>query len=91
MFLTTCILFSPAQSEFEQECLEAHNKYRAIHDVPPMTMNAEMNSQAAEWAEQIASLGEMKHAGKEKRNGHGENLYFSSGMDSSGGDVVTSW
>ena len=56
-----------------------------------MTMNAEMNSQAAEWAEQIASLGEMKHAKKEKRNGHGENLYFSSGMDSSGGDVVTSW
>ncbi|XP_028391914.1 uncharacterized protein LOC114516587 [Dendronephthya gigantea] len=79
------------QAEFEQEGLEAHNKYRAIHEVAPMKLNTEMNAQAAKWAEHMASLGTLKHAESNERNGDGENIYYSCGMAATGGSVTNEW
>jgi hypothetical protein len=85
------ISFSLAQGEFEQESLDAHNKYRAIHNVAVMSLNKDMNAQAAKWAQYLTSLGKMKHADIKERNGNGENIYYSCGLAVTGGDVTTAW
>lgn len=64
-------------AESEQKVLDAHNKYRKIHDAPAMSINSEMSSKAAEWAEHLASTGTFQHA--RTKNGDGENLYFGCG------------
>ena len=83
--------FMSGQSEFEQETLEAHNKYRAIHDVAPMKLNQEMNAMATKWAKHMSSLGRLEHAKSEERNGDGENIYYGCGMAVTGGGVTTEW
>uniref|UniRef100_A0A1A9VV03 SCP domain-containing protein n=1 Tax=Glossina austeni TaxID=7395 RepID=A0A1A9VV03_GLOAU len=38
------------ESEFEEQCLKAHNKYRALHGAPPLKLNKELTALAADWA-----------------------------------------
>ena len=73
--------------------MQAHNEYRAIHDAPAMTLNSQMNEEAAEWAEHWASKGslEIEHSPHNKRNGDGENIYLSCGIPVSGQSVTTEW
>lgn len=41
----------PAQRRFHRDCLEAHNNYRRIHGVAPLSLNKELSAFAQEWAE----------------------------------------
>ena len=82
---------SSAQSEFERESLEAHNKYRGIHNVAPMKLNQDMNAKAAKWAKYMASLGTLKHSKSSERDKDGENIYYGCGMAVTGGGVTTEW
>ncbi|EFX85315.1 hypothetical protein DAPPUDRAFT_442793 [Daphnia pulex] len=36
--------------KFRQECLEAHNRCRKIHGVPPLVIDPQVNSEAHKWA-----------------------------------------
>ncbi|EDO49462.1 predicted protein, partial [Nematostella vectensis] len=70
-----------------------HNKFRKVHNSPPMTLNAEMSKSAKEYAEKIAKSGKFTHSSKEERDGVGENL--SMGCSSKKGqtpeEAVTNW
>ena len=54
-------LFTAAQEEYEQ-VLDAHNKYRKIHNATAMRINVDMSAEAAEWAEHMASTGIVVHS-----------------------------
>ena len=62
---------------FQQFHLDAHNKYRKVHNAPSMTLNSQMSKEAEEYAKKLAKMGGIKHSPKEERNGHGENLAMS--------------
>ena len=85
------ISFFSTQGEFEQESLDAHNKYRKVHNVPPMKLNPDMSANAAKWAEHMASLGTLEHAESEERDGNGENIFYACGMAVTGGFVTRQW
>ena len=57
-----------------EDILQLHNKYRKIHNAPPLTMNKEMSYQASDYAEKIADLGALVHSGYTDRRSHGESL-----------------
>ena len=46
---------------FYQDCLEAHNTFRAKHGVPPVIWSAELASSAQKWADQLASSDQLRH------------------------------
>ncbi|XP_032222868.1 circumsporozoite protein isoform X2 [Nematostella vectensis] len=77
----------------DQIALSIHNKFRKVHNSPPMTLNAEMSKSAKEYAEKIAKSGKFTHSSKEERDGVGENL--SMGCSSKKGqtpeEAVTNW
>ena len=68
------IILSGAFSALEKEGLDAHNKFRAVHGSPPMTLNREMSDAAAVYAQKMADTGKMQHSKREERPGQGENL-----------------
>ncbi|KAJ7371421.1 Golgi-associated plant pathoproteinsis- protein 1 [Desmophyllum pertusum] len=41
-------------TEFEKDCLKAHNEYRAKHGVPPLKWSAQLAADAQKWADQLA-------------------------------------
>ena len=49
------------QKRFVTEALEAHNKYRKLHNVQPLELDAQLNREACEWAEHLAEVGELKY------------------------------
>ena len=86
------LTFNPGASSFEEEALKTHNKYRKVHGVPIMKLNAEMSRKAAEYAQTIANQGGLNHASATERNNDGENL--SMGCDSDGqtsAEATTNW
>nr|QNH72478.1 toxin candidate TRINITY_DN3491_c0_g1_i1 [Ceriantheomorphe brasiliensis] len=76
-----------ADSEFEQNALAAHNKYRSRHDAPPMKLNAEMSASARAYAQKLARMGSLQHS----RNGDGENLAMSCGRALTGKGATDMW
>ena len=59
---------------FNKIQLDAHNEYRALHGVPPLTFDAELAAGAQDWSNYLASLnGGLRHA---QNTGLGENLAF---------------
>lgn len=58
----------------EEEGLAAHNYFRAYHDSPPMTLNAEMSASAKKYAEILAQRQTLQHSSRGEREGIGENL-----------------
>ena len=51
--------------------LDAHNKYRALHGVPMMTINKKINAIAQAHAEYLGTSGLFQHSGVA---GYGENI-----------------
>ena len=95
-FLCTCTIFVYSmliaeQSENEQKVLDAHNKYRKIHNAPPMRINTEMSAEAKEWAEHLASTGTFQHSKIKDRNSDGENLLFACGMPDPVDKTIDGW
>ncbi|XP_075152343.1 uncharacterized protein LOC142226304 isoform X2 [Haematobia irritans] len=75
-------------SAFELECLDAHNKRRALHGCSPMTLNRDLCSLANDWASHLAKIRTMHHRPK---NEYGENLYQLTNRDPTGEDCVKAW
>ena len=44
---------------FEQDCLKAHNEYRAKHGVPPLKWNKQLRDDAQKWANTLAQRGDI--------------------------------
>ncbi|CAG9804966.1 unnamed protein product [Chironomus riparius] len=79
-------------SEFQVQCLKAHNEYRSKHKVTPLKLSKELCSYAQEWAEHLASKSVMQHRNQQK---YGENIYYFFSTDPNhvveGKDPVDSW
>lgn len=76
---------------FKSLALHSHNKYRAMHKAPPLTLNKNLCKFAEEWAKNLASRGVMQHRSNNK---YGENIYYKWGTGNiqvSGSDAVDSW
>ena len=61
-------------TQFQLECLKAHNDYRARHRAPPLKLNKNICNYAQQWANYLASCNRMEHRSK---NAYGENIYMS--------------
>ena len=73
---------------FTKQALDAHNKYRAMHQSPPLTYSSSLGKEAQAWANKIAKEGKMKHAD----SSDGENIYMAFGKDDYDGCVaVDKW
>lgn len=79
-------------ADFQNECLKAHNDYRHLHNVPPLTLNKDICKTSQKWADHIAKNKKLEHS---KNKNYGENIYYGSSSDPNykiGGDVpVKSW
>lgn len=40
-----------SQGDFEKGCLEAHNKFRAMHGTPTLSINPDLTEVASKWAQ----------------------------------------
>lgn len=75
-------------TQFRQEALQEHNRLRALHRVPPLTLDPTLNNYAQEWANNLAATGQFRHRSDRK---YGENLYMTTASDVGGRTPVTVW
>lgn len=61
-------------TDFELDCLRAHNEFRARHGVPPLKLNKRLCKHAEEWARILASRGVLLHR---NNSAYGENIFCS--------------
>ncbi|CAG7637972.1 unnamed protein product, partial [Allacma fusca] len=78
--ITTLIGLHHCFTDFEQVGLDIHNKHRAHHRVPLMTLANDLNKQAAGCAKYYMDHDTIDHSCK-KPYGVGQNLYYSRGRD----------
>ena len=79
-------------TQFDIEALEAHNKYRRKHHVPPLTLNKDLCKIAQSYAERLLATNSFNHSkNKYKGNEIGENLYMCSGKVATGEMATTDW
>jgi uncharacterized protein YkwD len=80
-------------SDFETECLQAHNEYRKMHGVPALKLSKRLCKHAEEWARILANRGVLIHRNNSQ---YGENIFclWSSNANNNhvnGREVVESW
>ncbi|CAG2170232.1 unnamed protein product [Oppiella nova] len=64
---------TPLFESFNTECLESHNKFRAMHlDTPPLKLNYKLVESADSWAKNLSGLNIWRHS---HLKGVGENLW----------------
>jgi uncharacterized protein YkwD len=81
-------VFSP----FELEALDAHNKYRTKHHVPPLNLNKELCKIAQSYAEKLLQNNSMDYSfGKFKGNDMGENIFKCQGTEATGEMATNDW
>lgn len=75
---------------FSQDCLDAHNNYRAKHGVPPLMWSRDLAEGAQAWADQLASTDSLQHDQVATQNHKiGENLaYFQPAVPKCEGAMV---
>ena len=79
-------------TQFDIEALEAHNKYRRKHHVPPLTLNKDLCKIAQSYAERLLATNSFEHSSnKYKGKEIGENLYMCSGKVATGEMATTDW
>ncbi|XP_043496322.1 Golgi-associated plant pathogenesis-related protein 1-like [Polistes fuscatus] len=59
--------------KFLEDCLNAHNRYRAIHGSQPLQINSKLNEYANVWATYLAKKGDIT---RRKTMPYGENVYI---------------
>lgn len=75
-------------NKFGKEALDAHNKYRVLHQVPELKWSRKLEKDAETWANQLAKEGRLKHDDTDD----GENVYAVMGKDDvTGGEVIERW
>ncbi|KAH1000065.1 uncharacterized protein LOC109533085 isoform X2 [Dendroctonus ponderosae] len=65
-------LRSVTEGDFEDDFLNAHNKYRKRHGVPPLKLDKSLCKYAEEWAKHLASKNILEHR---PESNYGENIY----------------
>ena len=82
-------------SDHQEAGLAKHNELRALHGSPPMTLTDELNADAMDYAEHLASLGGgLVHDPNLNQLGQGENLFWawsSTGTNVNYGNAVEAW
>ena len=79
---------SKMPDKFGKEALEAHNRYRSLHQALPLKWSRPLEKDAERWAKQLVKEGRLRHEDIED----GENVYAISGKsDVTGGEVVDRW
>ncbi|KAH8412941.1 hypothetical protein KR009_006912 [Drosophila setifemur] len=73
---------------FLKEVFNTTNKFRGMHGCPALTINAELNRVAQEWANRLRDKNVMEHRPNPK---YGENIFLSGGMDVTGDLPVEMW
>ena len=63
-------------NQFQKDCLDAHNAYRAQHGAPRLKWSAKLASDAEKWAKVIAQKSALQHSSADN---YGENLAYASG------------
>lgn len=88
--LTCCFVIA---SQFEKEALHTHNRYRAIHNAPAMTLNCEMNQNAAAYAQKLADMDSLVQSSYNERPEQGENLSLGCyvNREQTAEEVVKTW
>ncbi|XP_078359740.1 uncharacterized protein LOC144644187 [Oculina patagonica] len=78
------------QSSFIQDCLDAHNEYRARHGVPALSWSADIAVNAQKWANHLAAIDQLQH---DSTTPDGENLFYMYGGDpeQACGRAVKNW
>ncbi|XP_030373573.1 Golgi-associated plant pathogenesis-related protein 1-like [Scaptodrosophila lebanonensis] len=64
------ILLPAIHGDFENSVLDEHNRYRAKHNTPKLTLNADLSSGCASYAKEIAAKNSLDHS----IGNYGENL-----------------
>lgn len=82
-------------SDFEEEALKTHNKYRKTHGVPDMSLSRDLSNQAKAYAQKIANMGQLLHSSRAERGESvGENLAYacsSNGTPLTGESATKMW
>lgn len=80
------------RGNFEKDFLEAHNKYRSFHGVPPLKLDRKLCNYSEEWAKILAAKNTLEHR---KNNPYGENVFYMYSSDPnfalSGNTPVDKW
>ncbi|KAI8129994.1 Golgi-associated plant pathogenesis-related protein 1 [Lucilia cuprina] len=75
-------------SKYELECLDSHNKYRALHGSPAMKLNRNLCNLAQDWSNKLAKRNSISHR---PQNEYGENIYYCVNMEATAEQCVKSW
>ncbi|EDO34555.1 predicted protein, partial [Nematostella vectensis] len=73
---------------FERDCFRQHNIYRHQHRACRLLWSADLASDAAEWAEHLASTNRLEHSPQKEC---GENLACAGGYDLRGDKAAEMW
>ena len=74
---------------FVRMSLEAHNKFRSAHNVPPLSWSNELARGAQIWAKKLAKEGSLKH---DQLKGIGENVFMASqDFDAAAEEATKNW
>lgn len=68
------IISASGFSDFQRECLKAHNEYRTKHSVPALKLNKKLCQFAEEWAKVLAARANPIHR---SNSPYGENIFCS--------------
>lgn len=83
---------SPPKGPFGKQCTDAHNKYRAMHGVPPLQWSDEIARDAERYAQKLAKQHTLRHSDRQERDGTGENLaMFTGKFDTAGEEATEMW
>ena len=79
-------------NDFQQNALDAHNKYRKKHHVGNLVLSKDLCNIAQKYAETLARTGNFAHSG-DSYNGNpmGENLFACYGMKITGKTMTDDW
>ena len=79
-------------TKFDLEALEAHNKYRAKHHVPPLKLSKDLCKIAQEYSKKLLQNNAVKYSfGKYKGNDMGENIFMCQGCEANGEMATNDW
>lgn len=83
------------QATFGMEALISHNKYRTLHNVPPLEYNENLSKIAQKWADNLAKTQQMQHSPENWRRYNGvplgENLAYLYGQPLTGAKMSEMW
>lgn len=74
--------------KFCRDFLRAHNAYRKLHGVKPLSLNKKVTSEAQCWADTLAANDNMSPS---PERCYGENIYSCSGFEPTGHHIVSAW